>query len=310
MWTTLGVDRVAETEQYVSGSALARRLNMPTRELFALLAEHGWIVRQGEQWKLTRKGEFEGGRYLNSERFGTYIAWPERIVDHRLFTTSPEATLLSAAALGTRVGLSARQTNLLLMELGWIRRGIKGWELTPRGKALGGVQEEQPETGIPQVRWPPTLPGNPVLNENLRVIHAYEHLGEAAERDLFGDPDREIRVDVDGGLALRALDGHVVHSKAQLMICHWLYMTEVAHAFGRKLPLEGDYRCDFYLPAFQLYIEYWGDEAAPGELSAKLAKKAVYERNGLRLLELDAADLGRLDEVLPRKLLKLGVAVD
>ena len=64
------------TEQYLSGSALARRLNIPVRELFTLLAEHGWIVRNGEQWRLTRKGEFEGGRYQESERFGPYIACP------------------------------------------------------------------------------------------------------------------------------------------------------------------------------------------------------------------------------------------
>ncbi|MBK9469007.1 MAG: hypothetical protein IPO20_14095 [Gammaproteobacteria bacterium] len=48
------------TEQYLSGSALARRLNMPSRELFTLLAEQGWIVRQGEQWRLTRKGRVRG----------------------------------------------------------------------------------------------------------------------------------------------------------------------------------------------------------------------------------------------------------
>lgn len=295
------------TEQYLSGSALARRLNMPSRELFTLLAEQGWIVRQGEQWRLTRKGEFEGGRYLNSERFGTYIGWPEQVLEHRLFSVSPEQTLLNAAALGLRVGLSARQTNLLLLELGWIRKGVKGWELTARGKALGGVQEEYPDTGVPYVRWPATLPGNPVLSENLQVIHAYEHIGEAAERDLFGDAEREIRV--DGGDGLRALDGHVLHSKAELMICHWLYMSEIAHAHHRRLPVEGDYRCDFYLPSLQLYIEYWGDEAAPGQLTAKLDKKAVYERHGLKLLEIGPDDLARLDEVLPRALLKHGLAV-
>ena len=54
---------------------------------------------------------------------------------------------------------------------------------------------------------------------------------------------------------------------------------------------------------------HWGDETAPGQLSAKLAKRGVYERNGLALLELDAEDLPRLDEVLPRKLLKYGLAV-
>ena len=57
------------------------------------------------------------------------------------------------------------------------------------------------------------------------------------------------------------------------------------------------------------YIEYWGDEAAPGQLAAKLEKKSIYERHGLRLLELGADDLQRLDDVLPRKLLKYGLAV-
>jgi hypothetical protein len=93
------------------------------------------------------------------------------------------------------------------------------------------------------------------------------------------------------------------------MICHWLYMSGIGHAAGRRLPVEGEYRCDFYLPSLQLYIEYWGDENAPGQLSAKLAKRGVYERSGLSLLELDAEDLPKLDEVLPRKLLKYGLAV-
>ena len=42
---------------------------------------------------------------------------------------------------------------------------------------------------------------------------------------------------------------------------------------------------------------------------AKLDKKAVYERHGLKLLEIGPDDLARLDEVLPRKLLKHGLAV-
>jgi hypothetical protein len=295
------------SDAYLSGSALARRLNMPTRELFALLAESGWIVRHADQWRLTRKGEFEGGKYLHSERFGAYIGWPEQVLQHRLFTVGLDNMLLDASALGARLGLSARQTHLLLLELGWLRKGVKGWEVTTHGKALGGVQDEYPDTGVPYVRWPATVAGNPVLNDNLQVIHAYEHIGEVAERDLFGDAEREIRV--DDGCGLRALDGHILQSKAQLIICHWLYMSEIVHAYHRRLPLEGDYRCDFYLPALHLYLEYWGDEDAPGQLSAKLEKKAVYQRHGLRLLELGPDDLSRLDEVLPRKLLKYGLAV-
>lgn len=294
-------------DTYLSSSALARHLGMPARELFELLAEQGWITRAGNHWRLTAKGEFEGGTYQTSERYGTYIVWPERVIGHRLFVTASEHGLLSSAMLGERIGLPARQANLLMLELGWIRKGVKGWELTPRGAAAGGVQEEYPDTGVPYVRWPQAIVTHPVLTENLQVIHAYEHLDEGGERDLFLDPEKEIRV--AGGLGYRALDGHVHAGKAGLMICHWLYMSEIVHACGRRLPVEGDYRCDFYLPSLHLYLEYWGEEDAPGKLSAKLEKKAVYERNGLRLLELAPADLGRLDEVLPRRLLKYGLAV-
>lgn len=298
-----------ETEIFVSGTSLARRLNMPTKELFRLLSEHGWIQRQGEQWRLTGKGEFEGGRYRHSERFGQYIAWPETLLQHRIFNAGQEHGLLGSAMLGERFGLSARQVNLLLHELGWIRRALRGWEITPRGKVLGGIQEEYPDTGVPHVRWPAAIQSHPVLEQNLRVMHAYEHLGEAEGVDLFADPEADICVELAGDKALRALDGHVLQSKAHLMICHWLYMSGIVHAAGRRLPVEGDYRSDFYLPSLQLYLEYWGDENAPGQLSAKLAKRAVYERHGLSLLELDAEDLPRLDEVLPRKLLKHGLAV-
>lgn len=298
---------VDKEAQYLSGSALARHLGIPSRELFALLVENGWIVRQGNQWRLTRKGEFEGGKQLNSERFGAYIGWPKQVLEHRLFTTGLERTLLNAATLGLRIGLSARQANLLLLELGWIRKGVKGWELTEHGLALGGVQEEYPDTGIPYVCWPATLTHNPVLTENLRVIHAYEHLGEATAGDLFGDPECEIHSDADGGL--HALDGHLLRSRATLMICHWLYMSEIVHACGRHLPVEGGYRCDFYLPSLHLYIEYWGDESEPGQLRAKLEKKAVYERHGLKLLEISSDEIERLDEVLSRQLLKHGLAV-
>jgi len=235
-------------------------------------------------------------------------AWTEAIIEHRLFSSHPETSLLTAAALGARMQLSARQCNLLLLELGWIQKGVKGWQLTPRGQTIGGVQEEYPDSGVPYVRWPASLQNNPVLIENLRIVHAYAHLDEAtAERDLFVGPEQEIALPGNGGL--RALDGHVMHSKAQLMICHWLYMSEIVHAFHRRLPVEGDYLCDFYLPSLHLYIEYWGDETEPGQLSAKLHKKEIYERHGLRLLELAIDDLQRLDEVLPRKLLKYGLAV-
>ena len=294
-------------DRMLSSSALARQLELPARELFALLVEHGWINRDGDQWKLTAKGEFEGGRYRQSERFGRYIVWPPLVAGHRIFKVTGADTLLTTSQLAGRLGLSARQTCLLLLELGWIKKGVKGWLLTERGARLDGVQEEHADSGVPYVRWPATLVTNPVLNENLHVVHAYEHLDDGYERDMFVEADAEIHL--HGGDGLRALDGHVLRNKAELMICHWLYMAEIVHAHRRKLPVEGDYRCDFYLPSLHLYIEYWGDESASGQLAGKLRKKAIYQREKLNLLELNSEDIHRLDEVLPKKLLRYGLAV-
>jgi hypothetical protein len=90
------------------------------------------------------------------------------------------------------------------------------------------VQEEYPDTGVPYV-----LAGHAARQSRAEREPAGDprhELGEAAG-DLLDDAEREIRV--DGGTDC-ALDGHVPHSKAQLMICHWLYMSEIAHAPPRR----------------------------------------------------------------------------
>ena len=110
-----------------------------------MLLEHGWITRSADSWQLTSKGEFEGGRYLNSERFGTYIGWPERIATHRIFVANPDARRWSAAALAYRIGLTPRLSSLLLRELGWVAPGLRGWILTDRGRELGGSEEGGPD---------------------------------------------------------------------------------------------------------------------------------------------------------------------
>ena len=48
-----------------------------------------------------------------------------------------------------------------------------------------------------------------------------------------------------------------------MLIDNWLYMQQIAHAYERKLPVEEDVYCDFYLPAGKAYIEYWGMEKDP-----------------------------------------------
>jgi hypothetical protein len=58
----------------LSTTALARKLDIPVQQLFAVLKDYGWIQRPSDSWVLTPKGEFEGGTYHSSRRYGSCMA--------------------------------------------------------------------------------------------------------------------------------------------------------------------------------------------------------------------------------------------
>ena len=104
------------------------------------------------------------------------------------------------------------------------------------------------------------------------------------------------------------IDGHRVRSRAELVIDNWLYMQEIVHAYERRLPIEEDCYCDFYLPQGRgVYIEFWGRESDPKYRERMAIKQAIYMKHGLRLIELGDAEIERLDDVLPRMLLRFGI---
>lgn len=278
-------------EKHLSTTALARSIGKEAKELFILLANGGWIVKVDNRWQLTEKGRFEGGIMINHPKYGEYIAWPESIKQHSFLSLLPEAPL-TASNLGQKLRVPARLMNLMLAELGWIAKDTKGWKLTHRGRVLGGQQHESEKTGIPYVTWPEALLDNPHLMASVEA---------AALKAKSEEP-------------VTALGGYVVHSNAMRVIGNWLYLAEIPHAYQRRLPLSGELLneelyADFYLPQAQVYIEFWGDAASSAELKTKLLKQDVYQQAGLALIELEVADLAHIDDVLPRLLLKHGIAV-
>jgi len=271
-------------ERHLSTTALAKSIGKEPKELFILLAKGGWIVKTDGHWQLTEKGRFEGGITIKHPKFGEYIAWPESVKHHAILNLLPEAPL-TASNIGQKVNRSARLINLMLTELGWIEKGLKGWKLTHRGRVMGGQQRESEKTGIPYVTWPESILASPHLEAS---IHALDLQGE--ERCV-------------------ALAGYTAHSNAVRLIGNWLYLTEVPHAYQRRLPVEQELYADFYLPQGRVYIEFWGDATCSSELKTKMVKQEVYAQQDMALIELERADLPHLDEVLPRLLLKHGVVV-
>jgi hypothetical protein len=287
-----------------STTALAKKLDIPTQQLFATLKDYGWIERANESWTLTPKGEFEGGSYHNSRRFGAYIVWPEELEGHPLLKAIESNQRITASSMGRYYPqLHARHINRALAELGLQQHSLLGWELTQAGLALGGQQEESNNTGAFYVTWPHELVDHPVVHRELSLQSDQLQPPVAStngEPDLFVSKSGEIDL-------CRGIDGHSLDSSLHARVCNWLYLAQLAHACQRRLPVEEVVYADFYVPVGNIYIDCWEADVPAGKLSANLRKQELYRERSLRHLEINAVDADKLDEVLGRGLLSFGI---
>lgn len=295
----------------LSTTAVAKKMNLSIKEVFALLSGYTWIEKSDDGWTLTELGKEIGGDYVTHPKYGTYIAWPDDIVNQLGYAEESEVPddaekLLSATAIGEQLNISAQRVNRIISELGWIEKGLKGWKLTPQGKKAGGVQKEHPKTGIPYVNWPTSAISNPNFSALVRELEEGSTESHANGSDTSVEKATSSMRDKFEA-KLRTTDGHYVRSKAEMLIDNWLYMAELVHAYERKLPVEEELYSDFYIPAGKVYIEYWGYENDTKYLARKEKKREIYAKYGFKLIELEDKDIQNLDDVLPRLLLKHGV---
>ncbi|MFX0211065.1 MAG: hypothetical protein ACFFDT_34115 [Candidatus Hodarchaeota archaeon] len=99
----------------------------------------------------------------------------------------------------------------------------------------------------------------------------------------------------------RTQDGHYVRTKSEAIIDNWLYNHLIVHAYERKLPIEENVYCDFFVPQGECYIEYWGMKEEE-YLKREKKKRDLYQRHKLNLIELTETDIENIDDVLPVRL--------
>jgi len=298
---------VAQEDGKLSTSALARQLEIPAQQLFATLRDYGWIERHGDVWTLTNKGEFEGGSYLNSRRYGRYIVWPASLEQHPLVQAIESNQRITAAGMRRYyTKLHPRQINRALAELGLQQHSILGWELTDLGKRLGGQQEESDNTGAYYVTWPHEIVDHPVVHRELGL---QSDLNQSTEPVHTEQPGTDLFDNIESPepLNLNGVDGHNLRNMLERRVCNWLYMAQLVHAHQRALPTQELVYADFYLPAGNIYIDCWEADVAADTLSSKLLKRELYKEHGLRHIEINEADIERLDEVLGRGLHGFGI---
>lgn len=283
----------------LSTTQLAKKRGIVPSQLFSQLNDLGLLKKEDDQWVLTEAGEQLGGVHLTG-KYGQYAAWPEDVqFDGNKVKEAPADKLITATAIGKHFDLSSKKMNYVLSELGWIKKGLKGWLVTDQGAKLGAQQGEDSRSGIPYARWPEKILNVKALQDSIDNMTGVEKPKTQSDKmDSFRHKFEATH---------RSTDGHFVRSKAEMLIDNWLYMAEIVHAYERKLPIEEEVYSDFYIPTGKVYIEFWGYDNDEKYLARKQEKQAIYQKYNFNLIELTDEEVLNLDDVLPRMLLKFGV---
>ena len=79
------------------------------------------------------------------------------------------------------------------------------------------------------------------------------------------------------------LDGVIYDSQSEARVADWLYLNDIEYEPHKHLPKPSRSICDFYLPDYDLWVEYDGlMEVRTNDTLEK--KKAYYKQQGLKLL--------------------------
>jgi hypothetical protein len=102
---------------------------------------------------------------------------------------------------------------------------------------------------------------------------------------------------------IRARDGTLVQSDGERIIADWLKGQGIAFRYDERFRILDGYaiRPDFYLPEFDVYLEYWGMDTTDYKIGM-LKKQKLYQQAGKRLVSLHFQEKDRLREILAEKL--------
>lgn len=293
--------------ELLSTSALANELNLKSTELFDKLKTLGWLIKVNNKWVLTHLGKEKGGQMKSSQQFGDYVVWPGNIAIENN-PPKDKSKFLNATAIGKHFGTSSQRLNLILSELGWMEKNIAGWQLTKLGRSIGGRQYEHETSGGTYILWSESV----LTNANL--ASGFIQVDTVPDQPLTQQSIVVAKPSIDNfrdrfPATLRTKDGHMVRSRAEVIIDNALYDYKLAHAYERKLPIEENLYSDFFIPTENVYIEFWGMEDDAKYAERKKTKIEIYKKYDFKLIELNNSDIANLDDHLPKKLLKYGIRV-
>jgi len=109
---------------------------------------------------------------------------------------------------------------------------------------------------------------------------------------------------------LRAIDGHFVRSKNEVIVDNYLFNKKINHIYECGLPGLELILCDWYLPDLKTFVEFWGISNDINYEENKKRKLQIYEANNFNLISIEKNDLANLDQVFTEKLSRLGYSIE
>ena len=108
---------------------------------------------------------------------------------------------------------------------------------------------------------------------------------------------------VDLNKTIKTTDGKLVQSDGERIIANFLHSSKITYRYDERIRIIEGYaiRPDFYLPEFDLYIEYWGMDTIDYKIGM-LMKRKLYQQQEKKLVSVSFKDKANLVEVLRQKL--------
>jgi hypothetical protein len=109
----------------------------------------------------------------------------------------------------------------------------------------------------------------------------------------------------------KCLDGDIVKSRGELIIDNLLTELWIEHIYEKIIYIKGNkIKCDWFLPNFEIYIEYWGLEGDKNYLDRKNEKIKLYNKANLKLISVENADFNDIYKNFKEKFKKYDVDLD
>ncbi len=139
-------------------------------------------------------GDYRGGPH------GRYIAWPATI------QVKNKPAILTATKIGKHFELSSQKMNYILSEPRWIKKALKGWEVTDQGRRIGAAQDEDKKSGVPYVRWPDDILTSKTLANTVAEVKGTE--GEQPTETAAAKDPEDVGFREKFEAKHRSADGH------------------------------------------------------------------------------------------------------